>query len=165
MNEQTRLLALAHLKDGKKPAEVASILDISYATALKLKKELIAAEEKDTVLSLFNLNDAALGILLESVRKQLRPAIDAFNIGPEIEGEVTRLTNGIEGGKALQQELQESASVLSGRITMIALTSTNAETVLLLSEALCNIQKTFFQSNMSPVSGLPMSSFEQHLRN
>ena len=75
MDEQTRLLTLAHLKNGKKPADAAEITGITYASALKLRKELHAAEEKNVIQELFNLSDASLEILLESVRKQLKPAI------------------------------------------------------------------------------------------
>ena len=75
MDEQTRLLSLAHLKQGKTPKETSEIMGITYARAIKLKKELVAAEETNAVQSLFNLDNAALEILLESVTKQLTPAI------------------------------------------------------------------------------------------
>lgn len=165
MDEQTRLLALAHLKNDTKPADVADIVGISYASALKLKKELHAAEQRSTVLQLFKLDKAALNILLESVKKQLTPAIEAFDVGELVNEEVDKITNGVDGGKLLNQEFQDSASAIANKITTAALTASNAETILLLSKALCELQRAFFGNDSGPQSNLPISSFEQHLRN
>ena len=166
MDEQTRLLTLAHLKNGKKPADAAEITGVTYASALKLRKELHAAEEKNAVQTLFNLSDASLEILLESVRKQLKPAIEAFGVGELVEIEVEDLTKGIEGGKLLNQEFQHTASTLANKITSAALVSNNADTILSLAKALCELQNAFFGSSSNPAAThLPATSFEQHLRN
>ena len=166
MDEQTRLLTLAHLKNGKKPADAAEITGITYASALKLRKELHAAEEKNVIQELFNLSDASLEILLESVRKQLKPAIEAFGVGELVEIEVEDLTKGIKGGKLLNQEFQATASTLANKITQAALISSSADTILQLSKALCELQNAFFGSSAAPAAtNLPATSFEQHLRN
>ncbi len=165
MDEQVRLLTLAHLKNGKKPADAAELTGVTYAAALKLRKELHAAEERDRILELFKLNEAALEILLESVRKQLMPAIEAFGVGELVEKEITELTESIKGGKLLNQNFQDSARALSNKITQAALTSNNAETILSLAKALCELQRAFFGSdNGGGSANLPATSFEQHLR-
>ena len=102
---------------------------------------------------------------MNSVEKQLTPAIEAFGIGDLVTQEVSNLTNGIEGGKLLNEEFQESARAISSKITTVALTATNAETILSLSKALCELQKAFFGSDMNNSAHLPATSFEQHLRN
>jgi hypothetical protein len=165
MDEQTRLLTLAHLKNGSKPADAAELTGISYASALKLKKELHAAEERNSILQLFKLDKASLEILLDGVKKQLIPAIEAFDMEEEVNGEVQKLTNGIDGGKLLNQEFQDSASAIANKITITAMAANNAETILLLSKALCELQRAFFGGDSAPASGLPISSFEQHLKN
>lgn len=166
MDEQTRLLALAHLHNGTKPADVGELVGISYASSLKLKKELHAAIERNRILDLFKLDKAALEILLESVKKQLVPAIDAFDIGEAVEGEVERLKTGIEGGQLLDKTFQNSANAIANKITTVAMASNNAETLLSLSKALCELQKAFFAPDQGPGgTNLPVSSFEQHLRN
>jgi len=165
IDAQTRLLALAHLKNGKKPADTADITGITYAAALKLKKELHAAEEKNATLELFQLNDVALGILLESVKQQLMPAIDAFNVAEQVDKEVQTLTNGIAGGKLLNEDFQESARAIANKITTVALSSSSSESILNLSKALCELQNAFFGKETVPSGNLPMSSFETHLRN
>lgn len=163
MDEQARLLTLAHLKNGMKPADAAELMGISYAATLKLRKELLAAEEKDKILSLFKLDKAALGILLESVTKQLTPAIEAFGIGELVHDEVQDLTERIDGGSLLNQELQRAGSALANKITQTATVATSAETVLSLAKALCELQRAFMGD--SGVGALPATSFERHLRN
>jgi hypothetical protein len=164
MDEQTRLLTLAHLKNGKKPAEAAELTGVTYAVALKLRKELHAAEERNNILELFKLNDAALEILLQSVRKQLMPAIEAFNVGELVEDEIHNLTNSIDGGKLLNQEFQSAAKALAIKITQAAVISNNADTVLSLAKALCELQRAFFGAETVPAGTLPTTSFEQHLK-
>jgi len=160
MDEQTRLLALAHLKNGKTPSETAELMHISYAAALKLKKELLAAEETNSIQSLFSLDKAALNILLESVTRQLSPAIEAFKVGELVDREVTELTKGINGAKLLSQDLQEAASELTKRITLTAAIASNSETLLTLADALCKLQMAFKGNELN---SLPATSFEKHL--
>ncbi len=165
MDEQARLLTLAHLRNGKTPADAAELTGITYAASLKLKKELHAAEERDKILELFKLDKAALEILLESVRKQLMPAIEAFGIVELVEEEISDLTKGIEGGKLLNQEFQDSAKALANKITQAAIISNNADTILALSKALCELQRAFFGTESGGgAANLPATSFEQHLR-
>ena len=166
INEQTRILALAHLHNGMKPADVGELVGISYASALKLRKELHAAQEKDQILELFKLNEAALGLLMEGVKKQLTPAIEAFGVGELVEEETTHITNGIESGKLLDQEFQDSARALSNKIMLASVSANNADTLLTLSKALCELQRAFFGNDLGAGgSNLPLSTFEQHLRN
>lgn len=166
LDEQTKLLTLAHLKNGKSPSDAAEITGVSYATALKLRRELHAAEERNTVLQLFKLDEAALNILLESVQKQLKPAIEAFGVGEIVESEVEHISKGVNGAKLLSEEFQDAARAISLKITTAATTSNNAETILSLSKALCELQRAFFSSDAGGTAGnIPLSSFEQHLKN
>lgn len=164
MDEQTRLLALAHLHNGTKPADVAELTGISYASSLKLRKELHAAEERDRIHDLFKLDKAALNILLDSVRKQLVPAIEAFNVGEAVEAEVDRLADSIDGGQLLDRQLQESASAIANKITSVAMAASNADTLLSLSKALCELQRAFFAPDSASPNHIPLTSFEQHLK-
>lgn len=163
MDEQTRLLTLAHLENGTRPAEAAERTGVSYAAALKLRKELAAAKEKNGLLKLFRLDKTALEILLESVTKQMTPAIEAFNIGEAVEGEVATLKGQINGGTALDEELQRAGSALANKITQTATVATSADTVLSLAKALCELQRSFFGDGSSN-GNLSITSFEKHLR-
>jgi len=163
MDEQVRLLTLAHLQNGIKPADTAELTGISYAACLKLRKELHAAEKQDKILQLFKLDKAALEILLNSVTKQLTPAIEAFGIGELVENEVQDLSDRIDGGSALNQELQKAGSQLATKIIQTAVTATTAETVLSLAKALCELQRAFFGDGKA-TGTLPITSFERHLK-
>jgi hypothetical protein len=166
MDEQTRLLTLAHLKNGTKPADAADLMGISYATCLKLRKELEAAEKKNKILQLFSLDEAALDILLESVTKQLKPAIEAFDIGELVEVEVQDLKERVDGGSLLNQELQSAGSALANKIKQTATIATSADTILSLAKALCELNNSFFgEGKGNSVGALPATSFEKHLRN
>ena len=163
MDEQTRLLALAHLQNGMKPADTAELTGISYAACLKLRKELKAADEKNKILQLFQLDKAALEILLESVTKQLTPAIEAFGIGELVEEEVHDLSERIDGGSMLNQELQAAGSALANQIKQAGAISSSADTILSLSKALCELQRAFYGDGQG-TGALPATSFEKHLR-
>jgi len=164
MDEQVRLLTLAHLKNGMKPADAGELMGISYAACLKLRKELLAAEQKDKILQLFQLDKAALAILLESVTKQLTPAIEAFGIGELVEEEVKDLSDRVDGGSLLNQELQSAGSALANKIKQAATISNSADTVLSLAKALCELQRAFYGDGQG-AGALPATSFEKHLRN
>ncbi len=161
MDEQVRLLALAHLKNSMTPANTAKLMGISYSTALKLRKELVEAEKHNTILKLFKLNEASLNILLESVTKQLIPAIEAFGIGELVKEEVTTLTSGINGAKVLNRELQAAASVLTNKIIQVAVIATTSDTILSLAKALAELQVAF---KISDSNGAIKGSFEKHLK-
>ena len=173
MDRQIKLLALAHLKNGLTPTEVSNIesLDLTYARALKLKKQLYEAEQTDTILKLFELQETALEMLLESVKKDLTPAIEAFGIGELVEDEVHELSKSVAGGKLLNQDLQQAASALAQKITQVAIVANNAETVLSLAKSLSELQTAFFGPGAhgagaaSGAPGLPApGAFERHLR-
>jgi len=169
MDHQTRLLCLAHLKNGKTPNEAAAEVDISYASALKLRKQLHEAETNDTVLKLFDLPETALEILLDSVTNELTPAIEAFGIGELVEDEVHELSKSVAGGKLLDREMQTAATALAQKIAQVALLANNAETVLTLAKSLAELQTSFFgpggSSSANSPLGLPSpGAFERHLR-
>ena len=166
LNNQTRLIVLAHLKNGNKPADIAETMDISYSTVLKLKRELKEAEDRNAVLELFKLDEAALEILLEGVKDKLAPLADAFKVGELVTAELNDIKEEVKGGKLLSEELQDTASTLANQIKFAALANASqADTLLILAEALCKIQNAFFTSNNTVAPNLPLSSFEQHLKN
>lgn len=145
MDNHVRLLTLAHLHMGKTPTEASDLVeDCSYTGALKLKKALMEAEDSATVLDLFNLEEAALGILMDSVKKQLTPAIEAFGVGELVEAQVHELSASIKGGQQLNQEFQGAASALANKIKQAAVISNNSDTVLQLAKALVELQNSFF---------------------
>ena len=167
MDDHTRLLTLAHLHMGKTPTEASdAVPDCSYTGALKLKKALMAAEDSSTVLDLFNLEEAALEVLMESVKKQLMPAIEAFGVGELVEEQTKELTKSIHGGQQLNIEFQSAASELANKIKQAAVISNNADTVLSLAKALVELQNSFFGQGAMGAGSASSSvlDFERYLK-
>ena len=170
--EQTRLLALAHLKTGKKPQEVADLTGLTYAKSLKLKKQLHEAEENDAMFELFNLEEAALDILINSVRQGLEPVGDAFGLTSAIEGELEHIQEDLQDLGKLDSANQEAAMALAHKIKTAALLATNSNTVVELADALCKLQTAFFGQGIhnpnggaTGTLGLPSAeTFEKYLK-
>lgn len=71
LEDRVRLLILAHLKSGHSPRECAEKFGVSYPTVIKLRKDLIEAEEFGNVKELFNMDEAALELMMEAVQANL----------------------------------------------------------------------------------------------
>lgn len=155
MDEQTRLLALARFKHDASATDVSNELGITYARALKLRKELKEAEENDAIRELFNLPEDALAILLEAVKDNVAPAIEAFALEGELEEAVEDITKGVQGAKLLDTALQDAAKALANKIQVAAATANNTETLLNLAKALAELNNSFFGSSSSATQGVP----------
>lgn len=168
MDNHTRLLTLAHLHMGKTPTEASDLVpDCSYTQALKLKKALMAAEDSATVLDLFDLEAAALEILIESVKHQLVPAIEAFGVGELVEEAAHDLSAKVTGGRQLNGEFQSAASALANKIKQAAVVSNNSDTILQLAKALVELQNSFFGAGAHGAGGsqgASVADFERFLR-
>lgn len=165
LEEKTKILALAHLKTGKKPKEVSDLLDISYAQALRLNKELIKAEEQNRVQDLFDLEEAALKTLLEKVSDDLTPAVQL------LEGEVETLDDmlstvgkNVEGIQLLEKELTDAAIQLAKKITTQAVASSGTDSLLVLTDALAKLQMAFFSKGTNVQINNMNGNFEKYLK-
>ena len=161
--EQTKLLALAHLKTGLAPKEVAELLNISYSAALKHKKELMQAESKNAVLDLFDLEAAALETLLEKVKTELTPAIDVLEGDLELADALSNIDSSVKKGSALEKELQDAAVEVTRKVAAAAILTNSTETLLTLAEALAKLQGAFFAKGTN-VQVNQMGSFERFLK-
>lgn len=141
---QTRLIAFAHLKNGKKPQEVADITGLTYAKALKLKKQLHEAEENDAIHTLFNMSETALEMLLDSVKKDLMPSTEVFGITNVLEGEIEDIKQNLQKLDKLDEGMIEAAVALSDRIKQQALIANTSDTLVNLADALTKLQIAFY---------------------
>jgi len=165
LTEKTKLIALAHLKVGKKPKEVADLLDMSYAQALKLNKELAKAEQQDNLQELFNLDEAALETLFEKVQTELTEPMQALTGEVlSVDESISQLSKSVEGLGILEKEMQDAAIVLVKKITVQATTSTTTDTILVLAEALAKLQGAFFAKGTNVQVNNINGSFEKYLR-
>src|SRR5690606_23259687 len=76
LSEHDKLIALAHLHAGKSPRQVEELCsNISYAQALRLRKELDEAIRTNSLSEIFNLGEAALENLLSRVQEDLEDPV------------------------------------------------------------------------------------------
>lgn len=164
LDDRTKLLALAHLKSNKKPKEVSELLNISYAQALRLSKELIESEKRGTILDLFNLNEAALGSLLQAVKDDVSLPLAILDGEEVLEGELQELSTTVKGAQALDTEMQSTALELAKKIKILAISTSSPDTIVLLSESLSKLQTAFFAKGTNvQVNNFPGGKFEEFL--
>ena len=165
INEKTKILALAHLKTGKKPKEVADLTDISYAQALQLKKDLAKAERQNNLQDLFNLEDATIETLLEKVSTELKPAIETLEGEVELfDDTLNQLSQSSDKAKLLESELTDAATLLAKKISALTLSTSGVDSVLVLTEALAKLQLAFFAKGTNVQINNMNGNFERYLK-
>jgi len=167
MDESTKLGAFAHLKNGLTPAEVSDLMpEVSYAQALRLRKELVAAEETNTLNQLFNMEDAAIELLLEAVQQKLSEPAEVLESANLVPAEINRIAQGVAGAQKLDVSAQQAAEAILLKIKLVAPMTANSETLVSLADALCKIQVAFFGPAGGPAGSDSNSpgSFEKYLR-
>jgi FtsZ-binding cell division protein ZapB len=165
ITEKTKLIALAHLKNGKTPRETSELLGISYSQALKLNKDLAKAEKNNTLQELFNLDEAAVEALLENVHTELAPAVEVLEgeIQP-LKDKLNELSDEVSGARALEQELVESARRIAKQINANAISAPCIESILVMTEALTKLQTAFFAKQANVQVNNINSNFEKFLK-
>lgn len=165
LDEKTKILALARLKNGDKPRAISESLSISYATVLQLKKDLAKAEEQNLVHELFDLEPAVINTLLEKVHTELEPAVDILTgeVTP-LNDELTAVSENVRGMQILEKELSDAATQLARKINAQAITTTSTDNLLALTEALAKLQTAFFAKGTNvQVNNVNANGFEKYL--
>lgn len=163
LDEKTKLMALAHIKAGRKPKEVADLLDISYSQALRLSKDLSEAERRGDIQSLFRLDEAALDTLIESAKSELAIP-EELATSSAIEGELDDLRESLQGLDELDTAMQEAAGALTKRLKTLSSSATQPDTILMLARALSELRNSFFAkgANVS-LNNFDSKTFEDFL--
>ena len=132
---------------GATAREVSDGQDISYATALRYKTQY------DQALSNGNLD--ALIDLSKVAREQLAAQLVANT--PEglrsgIKDALGGVLTSLDMADTLKTNLQASANQIAERINILLRKTETPSELLVLSEALCNLQNAFFNKNMTQVN-------------
>lgn len=172
MTQKERLIALAYLHQGKTPREVETLCPgVSYPQALRLRKELASAVEANTLNELFNLEEAALETLLESVEDELKEAAEVMT------GDLMPLNNALDSiesrikeSKLLELELAKAGQTLARQIERHSVIVNSPESLLALAEALAKLQTAYFKNSNIQIANInnqngenPAGSFEDLL--
>lgn len=167
LNDRTKLIALAHLKNSESPTEVAKRpeLDISYSQALKLSKQLVEAEKRNTVLELFNMEEAALETLLNTVSQELVLTGEILGVESSANTAANGLAKQLNGLDLLESEFQSAAIEIARNLKLQALASSEINTLLTAAEALSKLQTAFFAKGTNvQVNNINADGFEKYLQ-
>lgn len=148
ISDSDRLACLAYLYQGKEPKEIPELLPgVSYAQALRLKKELIQAEEDKTVGELFSLSDAARDILLEQTKNLINAkGITVEGVVLTADELIDELQDDIQATKILKAELAQAGTEVVRKIKLLAKSTNSSEVLLNLAEALAKMQASYFRT-------------------
>lgn len=164
LNEQDKLIALAYLYKGSSAREVEeACANVSYAQALRLRKELDKAKLNDTVQELFNLEEAVLENLLSTVQENLSEAAEVLTGDYlPLEKAVVDLGDKVKNQILLEVTLSQAAVELTNKIKAAAVLTTNVDSLLILAESLSKLQTAYFKTNN--VAIVTQNSFENLLK-
>lgn len=167
LDEKSKLIALAYLHQGKSPREVEELCPgVSYAQALRLRKELDHAIKENTLAELFSLEQAALDSLLQNVQLELGEAAKVLT-GDDVilKDEISKLADGVQTGQQLQADINRAASVTVAKLQLVAQTTSSFEALVAVAEALSKLQTAFFKTGNINIANFPNGSkFEEFLR-
>lgn len=145
MSEKYKIVS--RLLNEEDAQSIANDLDVGYQKVLRLKRELKRAQEGNTMQEFMNLEEAMLDELMAIAKDNVPEAIseDAVEALQELKS-----THSIMD--ALSQDMVCTAKFISGRIRVAAATTDHVSELEVLSEALCNLQVAFFNSNTTQVN-------------
>lgn len=144
MDTNTKAAVLARLYHGDTPRDVSNDFEtVSYAQALKLSKQLKQAETDDQLRKLFDLPQASIDLLLQAVKQMPIPEI----LEGELEDTVEDIATNVQGMQLLETELSSAATTLVKQINIKAASTTNADTILILADAVSKLHTSFFAKN------------------
>lgn len=145
-DEKKFYTAVTRMEAGVEPQKVADDLDISYATALRWRREYQAAKDQGKLGELLDLDKLALTVTFEAAAgnaalptEVLEPAID-------------NLAKGINGLQSLQSQFQATAVFLNQQIKSRAASADHVSEIVDLTAALCSLQNAFFNKNSTQVN-------------
>lgn len=168
LDEKDKLIALGYLYQGKSPKEVEEIChNVSYAQALRLKKDLEEAKKTDSIGELFDLEEAALESLLENVKGEIGQAAEIMTGDTvRLDGELDTISRNVQGMQILESEMSEAAAAIVKQIKAHAVSTKNIDNLVMLAEALSKLQTAFFKNSSIQIANFNNegSSFEKYLK-
>lgn len=140
-DEKKFYTAVSRMDAGQEPKQVASDLDVSYATVIRWRREYVAAKEQGKLDQLLDLDKLAIELAIES-------SPTAGKLMPELKAVAKK----VEGLQVLQEQFQATALFLNSQIKTRAASAESTGEVLDLVEGLCNLQNAFFNKQTTQVN-------------
>lgn len=147
MNDETKLKILADFASGATPSEVQAAHDVSYATALRYKREFDTAVANGTIAQLIDVNSVVLKQLADQV---VANAPDI--VKQETKEALGHLITSLDMADTLKANLQASANKMAEKISALTMQANSPSELIMLSEALCMLQNAFFNKAITQVN-------------
>lgn len=147
LDNDQKFLILADLANGFTPTEIATNQKVSYATVLRYKAEFEKAKANNELGKILDLSAVARKQLADQVISQAPEALQSA-----VEGEIKSLLASTDMSDILKINLQASANKIADRINVLINQAQNSSEVLVLAEALCDLQNAFFNKNQTQVN-------------
>lgn len=141
-DDKTYYAALARLENGESPQTIADTLGVSYASVLRWRREFAEAKDAGNLDKLIDMDSlilatAAAGIEAPQVMK---------------EEAIANLTRSMSGLQMLQESMQTTALYLVQQIKSQASRVEHVSELVELSNGLCALNNSFFNSNKTQVN-------------
>jgi len=147
ISEDVRYTIFARLINGDAAKEVAADADVSYATVIKMRRELDAAKEVDAVHELLDMD----AVMRTEVMKEARSHMPNVLL-EEADLALANISGNVAGLELLSIDMQKTACALSNKIRKMALGADHASEIETLASALCSLQVAFFNNNTTQVN-------------
>ena len=147
LSDEQKFEILSDYASGISPTEVSQRRDISYATALRYKKDFEEAKKNNTLDKLIDLSAVARDKLAKQVIDQSPDGAQEL-----VKQEMGKLLASLDMADVLKTNLQAAANKLTERIVALANSAQSPSELIGLTEALCNMQNAFFNKNTTQVN-------------
>lgn len=134
---------ISRLLNGETPTIIAESSEAKYASILRWKRELEAAQEAGTVAELIDMDEVAFDAVLQTIREGT----------PEgtLDDSLETVAAAKHAAATLQQDMQLTASKINSRIRMMSMSADSISELSMLTDALCALQGAFFNKNTTLV--------------
>lgn len=149
MDEQTKYKVYSLLLNGHSAADIGSMqdVDVTYATVLRMQRQLNEAKANNSVAELINLDEAVANELLDAIAKNAPAAIAG-----EIVSTTEAVKKSVAGLEVLNTELIATAKFINTRIRSLSTTVESVSELSMLVTSLCELQVAFFNKNSTQVN-------------
>ena len=147
MSNEIKQLALARLANNEDLAVISVDLGVAQATLLRWKNELMRSIKNGTVDQLIDVDAAVIANF--AAMMQSMPIADLV---PSAVAAAERIADGVTGLQRLQTEVHSTASLAVQRLRQFISVCDNSSELVLLTEALGDLNESFFNSKSTQVN-------------
>ncbi len=154
-----KLEAIGRIANGEKPKDIATEIDIGYATVLRWKREYDEAIKNDNLTSIIDVDAVVLQQLADGIKDNMPSALAG-----EIDNTIVSVVEAKGMLEVLQDDFIATAKSLNTKIRSYTLSCDDSNELQTLVTSLCDLQSAFFNKNQTnvQVNNYPEQSDKQY---